>query len=486
MGALGRGMFYRPERKRVRELLSRDASPRLFVEKMERRLFDVSMNGISFVLRDGNEPPSVGTKVAVRLLLHEDEVYSGNGSIARIDTNYRGHRVAIALKEGFLDLPEVVRRDEEGQLEKALRIGPAHTAALVPIDYKKAVAEAVHFVQYYRQVLGRHEQQNRLLTTADAQRREELTQRAASALRNRWTALREKASAAAIECLQDPSVLGAAKQYTETVLTPLLLDVPMVRRSYHKPLGYPGDYRVMLFYYQNTFEGESVFAKVFHKFFVEHPLSNGVRTRCDFVVEQICDHQSYLREKGLLPENYRVASFGSGPAREVQSYHVDAKHWATGVSWTLIDQEDQALSTAYRDIRKQVPDDSTLVDLNCFNISFAQLLDEPALIPLTEKQHFIFSTGLFDYLRRPMAQELIHALYARLAPGGVIAIGNAINPNNHFWSPEFILDWTLLYRTAEQMRELARDLDRSAKIEVLTEPGNAYYFLIIQKTVGDA
>ena len=61
MGSLGRSMFYRPERQRVRELLSRDARPKLLINGAEYPLFDVSMNGLSFLTANGARGWPIGT-----------------------------------------------------------------------------------------------------------------------------------------------------------------------------------------------------------------------------------------------------------------------------------------------------------------------------------------------------------------------------------------------------------------------------------------
>jgi extracellular factor (EF) 3-hydroxypalmitic acid methyl ester biosynthesis protein len=267
------------------------------------------------------------------------------------------------------------------------------------------------------------------------------------------------------------------------MLTPLLLDSPMVRRSYTKPLGYPGDYQVMLYYYENAFEGPSVFAKVFHKFFIEHPLSHGVRTRKDMVVDLM--HSELERQQGLgLPEpTLRVASLGCGPAREVADFVSKRRRWPGEIRWTLIDQEDETLSVAYHTGHRELmaTNGNARGALHCLNLSFAQLLQEPALMRSIEPQDFIYSTGLFDYLRESRAQALIAGLYERLAPGGLLAIGNAVGPNQWFWSPECILDWTLLYRTEAEMRRLAAQLPAGVEVEVVKEPGEAYYFLLARK-----
>lgn len=477
MGSLGRTMFFRPERKRVRELWSREASPVLRIGGVEHVLHDVSMNGVSFIAKTGEW--SVGEVVDLSLLLHGEAVYAGAAKIARSEPAPGGTRVGLSLAGGFLDLPEVMRRDEEARLDRELGRGPEAVWSLLPRPYTEALMRAVHFAQYYRQVLGHHEARYRAQGQAGQEALAALALRAADALREPWTQLERAASRAALECLEHPDVLRAAKTVTETVLTPLLLDAPMIRRSYGKPLGYPGDYQVMIYYYDDAFEGDSVFARVFHKFFVEHPLSNGVRTRKDYVVGLMGEELDRVRAAGERP--YAVASLGCGPAREVSDFVARRVSWPGEIRWTLIDQEEETLSVAYRIAQRGIAATGGQGTLHCLNLSFAQLLQEPALMRTLEAQDFIYSTGLFDYLRESRAQALISALFERLAPGGLIAIGNALAPNEWFWSPEMVLDWTLLYRTREQMLRLADPVAAVAEIEVVVEPGGAYYFLLIRK-----
>ena len=44
-----------------------------------------------------------------------------------------------------------------------------------------------------------------------------------------------------------------------------------------------------------------------------------------------------------------------------------------------------------------------------------------------------------------------------------------------------MLDWTLLYRTRDEMRALAARLPGDAGIEVVEESGGAYYFLLVRR-----
>lgn len=254
----------------------------------------------------------------------------------------------------------------------------------------------------------------------------------------------------------------------------------MLERSYRKPRGYPGDYQTMVYCYENRPEGSSAFDQVFHKFFVEHPLAHGVRTRAAFVMNVIREEAKRLAGMGV-GGNLRVTSLGCGPAYEVQNLAKSAEGWPGHILWSLMDQEEEALLLAYQTGTHALANSASKGSLECLHFSFAQFLMDPKVFPIQERQHLIYSVGFFDYVRERMGQGIIHALYDRLEPGGVLLIGNARGPNRHFWSLEFLTDWTLLYRTEEAMRRLARKVPETAEISVELESGEAYFFLSIRK-----
>jgi extracellular factor (EF) 3-hydroxypalmitic acid methyl ester biosynthesis protein len=482
MGALGRAMFYRPERKRVRDLLSRDARPQLLVGNEEFPLFDISMNGVSLLSENGHHSWAVGDEHDLTLLLYEQQVYSGRARVARVEPGPRNStRVGLGLRTGFLDLPEFLRQDDEERLERALHHGPEYWRHKIPEPFQEQVSRAAHFLQFYRQTLDRHESRYRAPGGGGQRAVTALAERALDALRGPWDDIQRAASRAAVECLEDRDVLIASKQLTETLVTPVMMPCPIVTRSYLKPLGYAGDYQVMLYYYADSLEGESVFAQVFHKFGCEHPMSAGVRTRRDYVVDLMrTEHDRVLAGDPADP-SFRVTSLGCGPAREVSEYIREREEWPGRVTWTLIDQEDQALSIAYHECQREILSRGVDAALACLHLSFIQMLRDPSLVPVERKQHFIFSTGLIDYLRESTAQALVRALYERLEPRGLLTLGNALAPNDYFWTPEFIVDWTILYRTRDDMLRLAAKLPESAEVEVQVEPGGAYYFLLVRK-----
>ena len=481
MGSLGRAMFYRPERQRVRELLSRDARPKLLIDGAEYPLYDISMNGLSFLSTTGAEEWVVGGSIDLVLLLHDEPVYTGTAHVARVEPGPRGARVGVGLMTGFLDLPEIRRRDDQKLLEEQLDLGVFTQRARVPRNYREKVSEILHFFQYYRRAFDYHERRFRSEGATDSDLLV-FAERAFERLCEPYFQLHREASNSALGFLGDREVLVAAKEYTETVLVPLTLDIPLNKRAYLKPLGYPGDYQVMLYYYNKSFEGDSVFAKVFHRIGIEHPLAHGVCTRKDMIVDVMeVEHDRVLAERTSDPV-FRVASLGCGPAREVSEFIARRRVWPGSAVWTLIDQEEEALGVAYRACRREIGEWGSPGQLNLLNLSFVQMVNEGVPVNQPESQDFIYCTGLFDYIKQERAQAIICTLFDLLAPGGLLSIGNAIAPQNCFWTPEFLGDWTILYRTREQVAGLADRLPVSARREVVVEPGNAYYFLNVRKT----
>jgi hypothetical protein len=477
-GAIGRAMFFRPERRRVRDLLSREAAPTATIAGRSYALYDLSLSGLSFIDGERQPPFTSAEEVELSISVHGKQAFNGRGRVARVEAGSGGVRVAVALIGGIVDLPDLERLDEEARLERELADGANQAFARVPAEYAAVVARAQHFLAFYKKALDRHEARLRAQPGGGKAEIDALVPRVAGALREPWAAIDRAASRAALGFLGDVATMRAAKAFTETVITPLILPAPMVRRAYEKPLGYPGDYQVMLHYYDNAFAGDSMFARVFHKFFVEHPLSNGVRTRKDLVVDLMARELERVGPRPGRP--FFVTSLGAGPAREVVDFVAQRHDWPGEIVWRLIDQEEETLGVAYHAGRRALARTTSQATISCLNLSFAQLLQEPALLQSLPAQDFIYCCGLFDYLREERARVLLQVLADRLAPGGLLAVGNALWPNEWMWSAEFVLDWTLIYRTRDEMARLAARLAR-VETEVIVEPGGAYYFLLLRK-----
>lgn len=475
LGGLGQAVAFRARRQLARELV-REHAAEIVIGGTRYPLYDMAMSGVSFFAPADAPRWEVNDIVEVDIRVHETSAFRGRARVAREESMYGKRRVGLQLLSGFLDLHEMQRLDEEQALARDLVEGPERIAARVPAPYRDVLGRIVYFATFYRRLLDYHEARLRDDDVGAAGARDELVRRALAAIRPRWHELRLMAAAAARPVLGDRQAMAATKAMTETLLTPVLMAAPVIARAYTKPLGYPGDFLVMLHIYKDGLEGDSAFGRVFHKLACEEPLSAGVRARKDLVKELTAGEFARKQAAGAP---LRVMSLGCGPAREVVEYLTESPEPPRDVHWTLIDQEEKALSVAYHDVVRAIAGRGGSCSAQCLYLSFEQLIRDPAAIR-GEPQDFIYCVGLFDYLNDRRGIALTTALYDRLGPGGLLAIGNAIEPNGHFWLCEFVLDWTLIYRDREGLGRLAEAIP-SAQIEFRREAAQAYDFLLIRK-----
>jgi extracellular factor (EF) 3-hydroxypalmitic acid methyl ester biosynthesis protein len=68
---------------------------------------------------------------------------------------------------------------------------------------------------------------------------------------------------------------------------------------------------------------------------------------------------------------------------------------------------------------------------------------------------FIYAAGLYDYLNDRVASRLLEALFGLLKEGGNLWIANFLPGILDRAFMESFMDWWLVYRTTEQMLDLA-------------------------------
>lgn len=472
-GGAGRTRFFRSERYNAREWLGR-VRPVLNVDGEARQIHDLSMNGIAYYVPSLEGAPATGDRVGIELALGGGTLHSGAGEVIRSEATSRGGKVALKLTEGFLDIPKIVALHDELALEHEFRREIADDAARVPAEYRRVCGDLVHFLRRYRSLTERFEALVPTDATNAEARRLAFYEQVLPSFRARWEALRVEANTHVDTFHDDPTVRAAAKRYTEATVTPEFMSGSYWRRCYEKPLGYPGDFGVMNFLYNDIAVGDTLFQKLISQVGLEQPVAASVPPR----MRALRDH---IREVVDSTEDgpARVCSLGCGPAREVAAY-LKENVPTNPVSFTLIDQDYEALSYAHSDVVRASERLGGRARAECLYVSFAQFLKSFELFDRISGHYLIYSAGLFDYLRTSQAQQLAAALYMGLAPGGRLVIGNMAGPSSGKWCIEYVLDWTLLYRTEDEMRQIAA-LCPDAAVDVRAEETGNTYLLTLTK-----
>jgi len=475
VGGLGRAVQFRTERFRAQDKWQR-FRPSLVSQGHAFPIHDLSMNGVSFIAVNGAPIPPVSTIVEFGIRLGEVAAYSGEGEICRLEPHPKGQKVALRLTRDFIDIQGLERAHDDLVLEEELSFLPMQDANLIPSEYRQVCSDIVHLIRRYKDVLDRAEKRFRQEGNLGLESLERLADRCEASFRAEWNELRVKANHLLFPVVADRKIMSAVKRYTMTTVAPEFMVSPGWKRANNKPLGYPGDYVVMNYLYAQDHRGDTVFARMLHKIGVEVPVGACVPPRMRMLVDAIREATGREPADGM---EVRVASLGCGPAREVEEYLTENRP-PRPVRFTLIDQDDRALSYAYKRVfpkARQYPD---LASATCYYASFGQILKDDQLLKEFPGQDLIYTAGIFDYIRLGAAQALLKRLYDRLAPGGCLIVGNMKAPSDGFWELEFIMDWTILYRTRDEVLQMA-ELVTDAEIELLEDPTGYTYLMYVRK-----
>jgi extracellular factor (EF) 3-hydroxypalmitic acid methyl ester biosynthesis protein len=311
---------------------------------------------------------------------------------------------------------------------------------------------------------------------AMARPQEEPLRTVVARLWDEWRALWSDAAECLAEIGSAPEQLAAAKEYTESQLTPILTCAPLWHQAYAKPQGYPGDYLVMEHIYDGRPRGDTPFARVAHMLGIQ--IGQFVIKRKDLVRESIAAAIAPRRSG----EQVRIVSLGSGPAREVAELVSAMGDGRPEVAFVLVDQDGDALKFAGSAIAQALREcaDGPPFRIEPRQVSVLRLLREIDPGQLFAEADMIYSAGLFDYFSGRSCRVLARRLYHALRPGGLLMLGNMKAGTDMVWPLELIADWSLTYRTAENVLGWTDGLD-GAEISLRTEATGYDYILSVRK-----
>jgi extracellular factor (EF) 3-hydroxypalmitic acid methyl ester biosynthesis protein len=242
-------------------------------------------------------------------------------------------------------------------------------------------------------------------------------------------------------------------------------------RSFTKPRGYAGDFYTIELVYQDSPKGDGRLGRYIDRWFLDMPVTRGVMNRRGLLGKAIKEIMAAWNKA----EPMLITNLASGPAREVFDLFAEAA--PPNLHATLVDIDHEALAfTANLAKERGLTDQLTFAQDNVVRLS--QGRGKTVLSP----QQMIYSIGLCDYLKDSIVVTLLNWIYDQLLPGGTVVLGNldVSNPNKAFM--DHVLEWPLIYRTADQLRELfGRSKFQTAAVEVKVEEAGVNLFAFCTK-----
>jgi extracellular factor (EF) 3-hydroxypalmitic acid methyl ester biosynthesis protein len=263
------------------------------------------------------------------------------------------------------------------------------------------------------------------------------------------------------------------RSYYKAQVLPLLAHSPLLRRAHVKPLGYAGDYEMMNMLYRDHAEGASLFGKLLNVYAAQEGAAQANINRLNYLGHKI---RAAIEVRGRV----RLASIGCGPARELAVLLHQYPELGQHIEVALIDQEERVLTYCERTLSPLAV--KTGLKVQFIGESVRRLLTTRKLREALGERDFIYSAGLFDYLNHRSFQALLGVLYDALAPSGHLIVGNVATHNPSRIFMEYCLDWFLIHRSPQDLRDFAAALSpRPIRVEVDAEPTGVNLFLRIWK-----
>ncbi len=230
----------------------------------------------------------------------------------------------------------------------------------------------------------------------------------------------------------------------QTVMLPSLWLTGTVERTYSKPHGYAGDFRMIQGLYDNIPRGHGRLGPLIDRCYMDQPACVAVQNRRGLLRREI---EQTIRERSPNRQ-VRVTTLACGPAQEI--FDVFEQHPESScLCATLIDLDDQALAFV-RDKAVSVGRLDQLV-LHKANLLYLAAGRKHLEIP---PQDLIYSIGLIDYFPDKYVIALMNYAHGLLRQGGRLILGNFHPRNPSKALMEYVLEWKLIHRTEDDLNRL--------------------------------
>jgi len=417
-----------------------------------------------------------------RITVGDRCVYSGRGVVSNLVNTGIMVLCEVTLDEdAWLDVdlfspisqPDRLREEFEGFLanwRKIQSIGP---------DFKVVVADFQNMLTELRRWLEQVELgvRSEPVGVRSQMERQVLGELEAQMIReiNEWMARFDEVSERVGEELRPTH-----RAYARRQIHPLVMCAPFVYRTFHKPLGYAGDYEMVNMILNDPWQGTSMFAKLVNVVFLQNPPAEAHRHRVQILRRFLVEETQRTASQG---RRLRALNLGCGPAKEVQNFLTEDAI-SDQADLRLLDFNEETLAFAGQNleaIRAAHHRKTGLV----FELKSVNQLLKDALrtqTPASEGGYdYIYCAGLFDYVSDRVCKRLTELFYDMLAPGGLLLTTNvdASKPFRH--SMDYLLEWHIIYRNREQMARLVPDNHGGAEWTITTDPTAVNLFLAIRK-----
>ena len=419
-----------------------------------------------------------------KITVRDQRVYSGKAVICNLVDLGSLILCEVNLEDAWLDLNAILPRLNGEALRAGCREFLSQSQRVYKIlpEYKLTVSDMQIFLSDLRLWLDQVEMAVRSAPSGDRlQIEHNLASELGPVTTDALSALFERFESVAEQVEKDlPDQRASHMAFAKRLLHPLLLCSPFLYRSFHKPLGYAGDYELVNMICRDPLEGSTLFAKILNLWFLQQPPAEAHRNRIQYLVERISE---VILRKDQNQGPARVMSIGCGPAMEVQRVLAE-NALADRAHFTLIDFDPETVDYTRTVLEGLKRKHHRSTSLQVTRKSVNQILKEAGRTierNTAEQYDFVYCAGLFDYLSDSLCRRLSSILYSWVVPGGLFVSTNVDKSNPRRLTMNYIMDWHLIYRNSLQLTSLRPEFLNGVEDNVVADPTGVNIHYAVRK-----
>ena len=250
----------------------------------------------------------------------------------------------------------------------------------------------------------------------------------------------------------------------------------IMNKGFLKLQGYPGDFEMMNYVYNNSSVSPDILGRYFDRYFLDNPYAVAVRGRKDRMLQIL---------KKMLPSKsgteMNILNIACGPCRDIKEYVTKNPVFKSRVNFTCVDQDKDALKYSEKSLLP-MPSNTTA------KFSEGNILDFVKNEELYQKKlgkyELVYSLGLADYLPDKLLKRLIHFSWGLVKPKGTFIIAHKIKEKCPFapLPPDWFCDWHFVPRSIKDLMTLVKKSGiKSYTVETEWDLSDTIIFLIIRK-----
>lgn len=263
-------------------------------------------------------------------------------------------------------------------------------------------------------------------------------------------------------------LLEEIKDIFRKLILPWMGQSIIMKRALEKPRGYPGDYEMLEYIYNNKPVSEGI-GYYFDRGFLENDLCVAVRNRKDKMAELIVRFS-----KELPGTEINALNLASGACRELKNLRL-SDSGKKRINLACVDHDEMALDYARCNLEKT---DINAVFVKEDIISAVRAGSDN----LFRNKELIYSIGLIDYLPDRILKKLVQLCYNGLNPGGKLILSHKDRGRYIPMREDWLTDWKFVPRDEDKLLDIITETRISKEnIELVREGSGIILFLIITK-----